>query len=100
MVHNPQVRVEALNCLVVALGLESLFRKGIQTGEISVWAPSKLSLICWKSFLKTVPSTTYSIISMSFRPIERGRQEIAQGKKLSHEDVKRELKAKGQSSAK
>jgi hypothetical protein len=32
--------------------------------------------------------------------IERGRREIAQGKKLSHEDVKRELRAKWQSSAK
>jgi hypothetical protein len=31
--------------------------------------------------------------------VERGRQEIAQGKKLSHEDVKRELKAKWQSGA-
>jgi hypothetical protein len=32
--------------------------------------------------------------------IERGRQEIAQGKKLSHEDVMRELKVKWQSGAK
>jgi predicted transcriptional regulator len=32
--------------------------------------------------------------------IERGRQDIAHGKKLSHEDVKRELRAKWQSSAK
>lgn len=32
--------------------------------------------------------------------IERGRREITQGKKLSHEDVKRELRAKWQSNAK
>jgi hypothetical protein len=32
--------------------------------------------------------------------IERGRQDIAQGKKLSHEDVKRGLRAKWQGNAK
>ena len=32
--------------------------------------------------------------------IERGRQDIAQGRKLSHEEVKRELRAKWQSNAK
>jgi hypothetical protein len=32
--------------------------------------------------------------------VERGRQEIAQGKKLSHEDVKQELRAKWQNGAK
>ena len=32
--------------------------------------------------------------------VERGRQEIAEGKTLSHEDVKRELKAKWQNGAK
>ncbi len=32
--------------------------------------------------------------------IERSRRDIAQGNKLSHEDVKRELRAKWQSGAK
>jgi predicted transcriptional regulator len=32
--------------------------------------------------------------------IERGRRDIAQGNKLSHEDVKRELRATWQSGAK
>jgi len=32
--------------------------------------------------------------------VERGRQEIAEGKKLSHEDVKRDLRAKSQNGAK
>jgi predicted transcriptional regulator len=32
--------------------------------------------------------------------IERGRDEIAQGKKLSHEEVKRELRAKWQGGVK
>lgn len=32
--------------------------------------------------------------------IERGRQEVAQGKKLRHEDVMRELRQKWQSGAK
>ena len=32
--------------------------------------------------------------------VERGRQEIAEGKTLSHEDVQRELRAKWQNGAK
>jgi predicted transcriptional regulator len=32
--------------------------------------------------------------------IERGRREITEGKELTHEDVKRELRAKWRSSAK